>query len=537
MFGPSQHLVAGENLVFSIIYFPFVDARSFVIGNTNRLSQPDWLDSGAERKQFIRSFGKMGERHRGGIQGWPCENVVCDAKRALRFDGYPVLMRPPLPNTRLRCVFRRAWTDGKALGRFEIGLALNETSHDGFRGVNLGALVAGLFRIPVLVPNGDGTHNKSQLLEAGRSLANLYLSGTTQLDSGNLRLLERWWVQAGAPLVILEYNIRDTASLPSSSRVVKVWHESDITLSHCRVQVGGSRVGVWFMGINPKSDRDLLRRVRLNLVRLHTEREGLKLVLRMLGQRRIIAQPKWELISAMKKGFGISSEMENDPCERLQRFLQNGIELLLKKSCYGLPQIPMIDAALDFEDIVSEGERETLLVALSEARPNLRKKVAEITRESTERKQNITIIGGVTSIKEQIQINYEQNGWKSMTTQTINFGNGNVFHGDVSLNQVAAKHIQDSLNRAANSTASQDIKSALVKLSEAVVTMCKQLPPKDQERISKDLATFSNEVVSDEPRKDWYELSAKGLTQAAETLGIIAAPVIECVKTVLALMS
>ena len=66
--------------------------------------------------------------------------------------------------------------------------------------------------------------------------------------------------------------------------------------------------------------------------------------------------------------------------------------------------------------------------------------------------------------------------------------------------------------------------------------MVKSLPEKDQKRVAKDYQSLAAEATSEEPRKEWYELSAKGLIEAAETVGAMAAPVITAVKAILALL-
>ena len=117
---------------------------------------------------------------------------------------------------------------------------------------------------------------------------------------------------------------------------------------------------------------------------------------------------------------------------------------------------------------------------------------------------------------------------------TITMGNVTV-SGDFNL--VTAKNIQDSFNKVAGSGASAELKDRLGKLALEVANLARALPPEKAEEASRSLETFTSEVLAKKPRKEWYELSAKGLIEAARTVAAMAAPITTAVKAVLALLA
>ncbi|MDJ0902579.1 MAG: hypothetical protein QNJ55_27625 [Xenococcus sp. MO_188.B8] len=118
----------------------------------------------------------------------------------------------------------------------------------------------------------------------------------------------------------------------------------------------------------------------------------------------------------------------------------------------------------------------------------------------------------------------------------IDFSNAqNITTGNI--NQAAAKAIIDSREKVAQSDAARDLKDRLTELSQAVAEMAKALPENQQEQVARDLKSLTDEATSDSPRKSWYELSAKGLIEAAKIVGEIAEPVITATKAVLTLLA
>jgi hypothetical protein len=503
--------------MLAVIQIPFTDARPFLDNDTSRIPFPSWPLPKAGN-EFVRSFGIIRERVRGGLQDWPGEEVYCDAARALRFadrTNQTILSSLSENVFQRKCAFRRFMSDGRfpdggsVVSRLEVGLRYRRRSKTSCK-INLPSLIHEVLSTKVLLPR-DKVDSPRELLSIASKFAGHYLQSSTRQAKKSIAT-EAWWITSGIPLLLLEYRVLyDQVELPKYTKKIVQMADANLELSHCRIEYRGFRFGVWLISLGPDVyDRDLLRRIRLNLFRLHAEKEGIKNILRLVSQQRL------------KIERGMSSS------ERLQEYLKDSIRLLTCNNRDGLPQSTMLEAAQNYDSIVNEGERSTLLTQLSSIRPNILKRVEQFTQEEPGR------YGLVYTIKaNNVTINNEQNGSKTVNNQTIDFGSGNNFRD---VNVVAAKTIQDSFNRVANSNVKDELREALNILHIAVTGMCKQLPEEKQSEVTKDLQALSSEAVSLVPRKKWYELSAEGLEEAAKMVGEIANPVVTAVKAVLALL-
>jgi hypothetical protein len=52
------------------------------------------------------------------------------------------------------------------------------------------------------------------------------------------------------------------------------------------------------------------------------------------------------------------------------------------------------------------------------------------------------------------------------------------------------------------------------------------------EQVANDLQTFTNEATSEKPRRKWWELSAEGMKEAANTVGEIGVSVLETLEKI-----
>lgn len=118
-------------------------------------------------------------------------------------------------------------------------------------------------------------------------------------------------------------------------------------------------------------------------------------------------------------------------------------------------------------------------------------------------------------------------------TVSVTLGDGNVIHGDL----VIANSIRDSFNRAKESNVDKKLKKLLEQLSSQVGTMVKEVDPETAGAIARDLETLTKEATSPKPRRQWWQLSATGLKEAAIAVKDIGKPVVETVTKLLPLLS
>ena len=114
----------------------------------------------------------------------------------------------------------------------------------------------------------------------------------------------------------------------------------------------------------------------------------------------------------------------------------------------------------------------------------------------------------------------------------VKLGNGTVVHGDV----VVANSIRDSFNRAQESIKNSDLKQAIEQLTSRVGSLVTHLDPDGAKKAADALDTLTREVGRPEPRKDWWELSLKGLKEAAITVKDVGKPVLETIAKVTELL-
>ena len=84
---------------------------------------------------------------------------------------------------------------------------------------------------------------------------------------------------------------------------------------------------------------------------------------------------------------------------------------------------------------------------------------------------------------------------------------------------------------------SPELQKRLDELAQLVEVLATKLPPEKAKEVRQDLDTLTDQAKSDAPRQKWYELSADGLMEAANTVADMASPVTKAVKAVLSLIT
>jgi len=483
--------------------FPFAEARNFLPASTTHIVPfPDWKEA-QPGKDFVREFGGMQYRHKKGIKEWPSEEFFCAAYGAVRLPTNLSALLGGYGWKGGRCAFRRLFSNGNGVTRMEIGLALDEHSFLQVPGEELVRLVCRAFSIDVRVRAGPNGFENCKLVHSMKALAKHYLTSTTRRNAGKGFRPPKWWVTPGEPLVFIELPDAKVAPVPKGFHRISLGDSA--TLFHARCSLDNQDFSLWILNSGLKNDPDYIRRVRLHLFRLHAERQCLKcIMLRITGNK--IPVPVCEETS--------------DP---LQRFLNNASGLLVGKSVYGLPISQTLESIQSFEDLVSEGERTTLLNTLREIRPNILRNIRECTETSSELAGKVTynVAAGGTLILSQAV----KKGKKivKVFNTTVGTNTGNL---------LVAESIKNSSIMIKGSTANNELKTNLTKLADAVAKMCEKLPKEQAEDAGKRLEALTREATSGAPSEKWYQFSANGLIEAAKAVGEFATPVITTVAAI-----
>jgi hypothetical protein len=346
-------LVAGQ--------IPVADLRKFVIDETHALTAPSW-PSPAPGREFVRSFGGVKPRMRGGIGPWVGEEAFCDAHHAVRFPGGArwwdlggVLEDWPF----FGWAYRRLLSDGRGVTRVEVGIS--NWWPLGAYGPEVGvevisrACATGQLELK----ETHGGWSSAALLQAGPLLTPLLLRSTTKFVPGGVFSPNKSWIRDGQPVFLVEYGpLEHEGKLPG--RAIPLSGMSGIELSVVPSQEFGVYFRTWFLRVDPAADPDAVRRIRVHLLRIHAERECLRRVLEAIIDDTV----------TVERG------VEATDC--LQEYLNNVLSRLFKPSYQGIRQAEVLEAAYESDGIIGEAEMATLLAKLEEIRGNVRRKLEKL---------------------------------------------------------------------------------------------------------------------------------------------------------------
>ena len=462
--------------------------RGFVDGAA-RLTTPNWPIPTPDQ-DFIRYFGAVRTRKRGGLANWVGENYICDARRAfsfktnLSFAGGEHKRRIPL-----RCAFRRFYSDGLAVGKFEAGIATKRVSWLKLDKRETRALIDHLLTQPVATRAADGLKTVTELGRLGKALASSYLHASTTLPLPAAALPD-WWVSAGRPLLFLELTEREELDFPYYMKKVETILNPDFAtvfdrgLYHCLIPYQGQNISTWILHLSGYADDGAARRLRLYLLRLHAEYECLRLVLKHVMNKKIDVPPHSALSDNLQDYF-------NKAVARIGR---------AETASKAYVEDEVIDIARASIEFAAPGEREALLETLErfDMRKNIYRKVREVVEQMPS--------GTTVQYFERVD---------TMSGDTYNIDNtGGIFNLRSKLDNVT--QTVNNLSNADDTTKQQ--LAALVKQLSAELEKVPEAQKEDAEVVAdltKDLVEAANQP---QPKKKLLEIKGDSLKKAAENI-------------------
>lgn len=499
--------------MLAILQIPFADARPFLLSDTGRLAKPTWfrLEPG---RQFVRSLGVARRRPGGGSTIWPSEQSYCDASRAIRFpieDGRSVLhanaKRP------MNCVFRRFFCDGLAMMRLEIGLKLEDQK-------NIGRIVHEVMSLPVnipkpCIPTPGGRHisrptpNKPEVSRhtlgtCGNALAQLLVASTTQRNGRG----ERWWIRPGFPMLLLEFEHGQNAPRLRGDllRGLNIPPHYRFQVQSTPLLYNGMPLTTWLIRRRDYADVDAMRRIRIDLSRLHAERESMRQILIHLDEKNI----------TIRRGA--------EPSERLQRFLADVSKVFFAKKRYGFNQSEILRLAYSLDDLVTAGERLGVERALRDARKTVKDKVGRSIKAKNPRTaQPGTIINAFNSPFSvgrgvMTMANYDNR----VDIEQVHVSGGNV---------TIAHEIGKIRNRIAEAAVDDALAKKLDDLT-AEVTKLSGLTDGQASDVARDLDAFVEKATDPHPSGSTIKRFADRLIETLKTVGEVAQPIIGAVGAI-----
>jgi TIR domain len=333
------------------LQFPICDGRAFQPGAT-RLSDPSW-PLPIPGTQFVRYFGPVQRRRRGGQEGYPDEVFYCAAARALRFDRLECRSFNRTRTLKPSAAFRRLMCDGGAVCRLEVGVTTDSRSAD-TGPLDVVAAVNDLLDLPVHVARYRDVPRDVRLWAAAKPLAELYAGATTPNKTPTPK--DHGLVVPGELAVICEYDEDSLGPLPGYARSIDPAHVGGVGLAWLSLEYHGRAIGVWLL--NAKGvDAATARRLRLGLMRVHAECQVLK---RVLG---FILKGSIQYTRGSAQGAA------------LETYLNTATRLLSEQQRNGFAQPPIREAVAAYTTLASAEERDLLMARLTEVKRQVRVKL------------------------------------------------------------------------------------------------------------------------------------------------------------------
>jgi Effector-associated domain 1 len=363
------------------VSLPLCDVRPFLATDTRRLPRPVWLL--AQDQDFVRSFGQLRRLLHAGDGDWAGEGRYCLAERVIRFSK-PLTQLPLAPGfPPPRCSHRRLLSDGTALVRVDVGIRQRLPPTKTYSAPEIASLLDRAASLLVQVPSNSVTKRWSgPLVSAGGPLASHFQRCTTKRLNDAFQI-QSWWITSVTPLILVELEETETAVPPGELIALPALEQNRVSLSHQALHFANQVARVWFISRDQGAAPDVAYRLRIHLTRLHSLRESLAPVLRMVLDSRLTVTRNTE------------------PSDRFQQYLDTALSFLERDKSYGFEQAPLLAAAYAAEQSASAQERLDLLTALQSIRPALRRQVARVLANENAVPALVTSPGELTGEQEQ----------------------------------------------------------------------------------------------------------------------------------------
>ena len=429
---------------------PLVDTRSFVKGGSEfKLAKPNW-PSPSPYYEFVRSFGEVKPRGKGGLSGWVGESEICSAKKAIRLKAPKkliILDNKTNQKIKFKCASRHFYHDGYTLGKTElvftsIPFALNVSHKLIFQIIEL------ILCLPVSIKLSDKYLVEKKLFDVRKDLAQLYLYSSS-LTSNRDTISNKNWVIAAPPDIFIECGVRDKINTINGRIKNFTLEKYEIELGYWWHRCSSRNIRVWLLkhGSRDKRNLQIGRQVRLYIQRLHAECECLRSILGLIKTNEIsLNRGTWE-------------------SEFLQDYLNEATRRISKinkkaNSQYGVTNIE--DIVYESLDVLTPGSRDQLLRNLQQIRCQILRKIEDMTGKMLNKvPQNII---NMSNLEGDINI--------------MSNNSGDTFNAPVGIGKMSGGEIKDGAKIAGilNETESNDLVETIEEVQQILKTLSEIYP-------------------------------------------------------------
>ncbi|HYF30430.1 MAG TPA: hypothetical protein VD993_04875 [Chitinophagaceae bacterium] len=332
-----------------VLQFPIVDFRSLLEDNKARLKHPSWPRPDMKRKPFLRKFGRVNQRNAGGSDDWSAEEYYCNARLSIRYSdlhkhGFPVTENM---HSSITYCYRRFYSDGYFMNKAELGFidnveAVLNRSVDK-QPLSLAAVLKYYVNLPVEVAG-----KKLKIYKAGEQLAQDFCDSTTVFKL--IQKDQHQYVVDGELCITLIYHSNENVQIPTQAVLIKEHKVGDefIRVYGYKLHNDGYYMKAWIIEI-PRPEKQLsramsglLRNLRINLMRIHAEKETIRILLNGIKSEKV------KLTEGSKQADLVDS------------YLEDTSKKLFKKKRANIEQADMLDFALQSEDVAQPGSFSSL---------------------------------------------------------------------------------------------------------------------------------------------------------------------------------
>jgi hypothetical protein len=481
-----------------VVQFPISDARAFATTPTARLSVPEWPEPVTfGNPQFVRQFGPAAERTLGPDAAWTDERVYCRARRAVKFPNLrQARVRAGAATVQPFVVFRRLFCDRTtAVTRVEIGFAAKlPTWAPGMAATTVESMVRDFLGLDTDVFDRErGTHVRADLSEQGPRLARLFAFATSRRRGAAATPEELALVGYGRPTVVAEFDDAEVLALPQGARPIEDANLSDAELVFYGQTTSMGPVPAWLLR-RGKTPEPVLRSLRLCLLRLHAEGECLDRVLSHVHAGRI------------------TYEHGTPPSDRLSQYLDDSTAILEKRRSRGIQQSQLLAAMNAAASVALPFKTEASLDGISGVQRQIRIKVERYALE----RSGPRVEAGGTYVDSRSNVNVQGSTVNAPITGSIN-----------------AQQISDSFKSVVTSSASDEVKEAVVELKAAIDQILPTLAEAEAKKVSTSFDIIAKQAAEPDPIEALVLAAGKTLVEVGQRVGDLAKPISAGVNAVL----
>lgn len=433
--------------MISLIQFPLTDLRFFLPEEERAvLSKPTWITP--QEDQFVRSFGNLRRRRGVSVASELIgERYYCHASNILS-----LLPTHFVEGDEDECLYRNLFNNGHFTLRYELGFIKRQTWDNVWDNVwdNFNRHTPVNYQFKEIVdqvgkylsmPVRVGSKPKPSfytLFNVGTPIANNYEHVSTKKTK---TVSNESLVKAGEPLaiVICPYSVVD---LPEQPEMAKYQVGSTmVRFSFHIAKIDNKKFKLWIISpdrghsFRRKEDFEKLRSLRISLMRIHSERESMKIVIDQI-------QP-------------LHFNKYSHVAESYQAYLKYLHKLLSKQND------PVLKLAIQSDSLATNFELKDYFEHIKVIHPQLFERHKQIIMKTN----NITNTGGNVVIIE--------GGNSGNINQTNSF-------------------IQDSYNTVANSGMSEEMKQQFKELLGQIDEGAKDLPQDHKTELAKEVKTMTD---------------------------------------------